>query len=255
MGQLDGKVALVTGAAGGIGSEIARLFATEGAAVALLDLKQLELEKLAAGIRERGGRVCVCATDITQSDKVRQAVATTLDLFGNLTVVVNAVGVLYQGKVDEMEEADFDALMAVNVKGVFLTCKYAVPALKASGGGSIVNLSSVSAFSGSDNSCAYHASKGAVLSLTYSLAQELAPSHIRVNALCPGWVDAGFTHQAMTEASNPERLRTAAKQFHLLGRMATPQEVSQAALFLASPAASFITGTPLFVDGGFMVKR
>ena len=221
----------------------------------LLDRKQLELEKLAAGIRERGGRVCVCAIDITQSDEVRQAVATTLDLFENLTVVVNAVGVLYQGKVDEMEEADFDALMAVNVKGVFLTCKYAVPALKASGGGAIVNLSSVSAFSGSDNSCAYHASKGAVLSLTYSLAQELAPSHIRVNALCPAWVDAGFTHQAMTEASNPERLKAIANKAHLLGRMATSQEVAQAALFLASSTASFITGTPLFVDGGFMVKR
>jgi NAD(P)-dependent dehydrogenase (short-subunit alcohol dehydrogenase family) len=143
----------------------------------------------------------------------------------------------------------------VNVKGVFLAYKYAVPLMKAAGGGAIVNLSSVSALVGTSNSFAYHTSKGAVLSLSYATAQELAPFNIRVNAICPGWVDGGFTHQVMRSLSDPQPLFQAARDAHLLGRMARPDEVAEAALFLASSAASFITGTALFVDGGFMVKR
>ena len=254
MGQLDGQISLITGAAGGIGSGIARAFVREGAAVALLDHSGTRLEALEAELVASGGEVLAVAADLTCATEVSQAVVQAVARFGRLTSLVNAAGLLRQGRVDEMAEQDWNDLMAVNVTGVFLACKYAVPALKVAGG-SIVNLSSVSAFVGSDGSFAYSVSKGAVLSLTYGIAQELGPFGIRVNALCPGWVDAGFTHQAMQGAADPRLLEQQARDAHVLGRMATPGEIADAAVFLTSGAASFITGTALNVDGGFMIKR
>lgn len=255
MGQLSGQVAVITGGAGGIGSAIARLFAAEGSAVAILDLPTSAGESIEGEIAAAGGRATFFPTDVTKASQVAHGIDSVLRTFGKLTILVNAVGVLRQGRVDLMSEDDWDFLMDVNVKGVFLATKYAVPALKAAGGGSIVNLSSVSAFVGSDGSFAYTTTKGAVQSFTYGIAQELAPFNIRVNALCPGWVDAGFTHQAMRTTDDPVALLELAQRSHVLGRMAQPEEVAQGALFLVSPAASFVTGTALFVDGGFMIKR
>jgi NAD(P)-dependent dehydrogenase (short-subunit alcohol dehydrogenase family) len=253
--KLETQVALITGAAGGIGSAIARRFAHEGAAVALLDKDQKKLKTLVKEIAKTGGRAEAFQVDITNSKDVARVVKAVAKIFGKLTLLVNSVGLLKQGKIDEMSEKDYDLLMAVNVKGVYLTCKYTVPEIRKAGGGVIINLSSVSAFIGTDSSFAYHTSKGALLSLTYATAQELAPDNIRVMAIAPGWVDAGFTHQVMKEVPDPKMLHQAAKKAHLLGRMATPEEVANAALFLASDEASFMTGSVLFIDGGFMVKR
>lgn len=252
--ELEDQVALITGAAGGIGSAIARLFAAEGAAVVLADQNAEGLHKLERELTAQKHRAKAIPTNVCSSASVQKTVALALAHFGKLTLCVNAAGILRQGRVDEMSEEDWNALMAVNVKGVFLTCKHVVPALKVAGG-AIVNLSSVSALVGSDGSFAYTASKGAVTSMTYGIAQELAPFGIRVNVLCPGWVDAGFTHQALRQTLEPQLLLDTAKNAHLLGRMAAPEEVAQGALFLASQRASFVTGTSLFVDGGFMIKR
>jgi NAD(P)-dependent dehydrogenase (short-subunit alcohol dehydrogenase family) len=253
--QLTNQVALITGAAGGIGSAIARLFAAEGAAVMVADAHGAGAGELAGEILGAGGRAGAAQLDVTDRHSVRSVMAATEAQFGTLTILVNAAGILRTGHIDEMDEDAWDELLAVNVTGTFLCTKYAVPLLKAAGGGAIVNLSSVSAFIGSEDGFAYGVTKGAVLSFTFGIAQELAPFGIRVNALCPGWVDAGFTHQALRTLPNPDELRARANSLHALGRMARPEEVAQAALFLASGAASFITGTPLFVDGGYMIKR
>jgi NAD(P)-dependent dehydrogenase (short-subunit alcohol dehydrogenase family) len=250
--QLAGQVALITGAAGGIGSAIARAFVRAGAVVGLLDLAGQPLTDLAS---ELGQHALALPADITQFEEVAEALVATSAHFGSLSCLVNAVGVLRPGRIDVLAESDWDLLMNVNVKGVFLACKAAVPLLKAGGGGTIINISSVSAHVGSDGSFAYAATKGAVLSLTYGIAQELGPFGIRVNAICPGWVDAGFTHQAIGRSPDPAALVVRANAAHVLGRMAAPSEVADAAVFLASPQSSFVTGTALYVDGGFMIKR
>ncbi len=246
---LEGKIAYISGAAGGIGSSIATLFKQSGAQILLSDLESERLRSL----EQQLGSLAV-ATDLRFENSVANSVTTCLEHYGRIDIVVNAAGLLRTGAVDQMAVEEWDALMNVNLRGVFLTCKHTVPALKKTSG-VMVNLSSVSAFVGSSIGSAYHASKGAILSLTYALAQELAPYGIRVNAICPGWVNAGFTHQALEQTTQPEALFEAARANHLLGRMAEPEEIAQAALFLASSNASFITGTHLTVDGGFMVKR
>ncbi len=253
--RLAGKVAMITGASGGIGSAIAKRFAQEGALVALVDKDLSKLKTVRREITKSGGQAESFGVNITDSKDVARVVREVVKTFGKITLLVNSVGFLKQGKVDEMSEKDFDALMAVNVKGLFLAYKYTVPVMRKAGAGVIINLSSVSAFVGSPESFAYTTSKGAVLSMTYATAQELAPDKIRVMAICPGWVDAGFTHQALKMAPDPNVLYEAARNAHVLGRMATADEVANAAVFLASDEASFMTGSALFVDGGFMIKR
>jgi len=258
MAEFTDKTVVITGGAGGIGRAMARAFIEVGAHLILLDRDADQLEQvsgaLQADMSTDAARVMTIPMDLTNPSSVVAAAERLHHADRTVHVLVNAAGILRQGRVVDMPVEDFDAIVAVNVRGVFLSCKYFVPLMKQ--GGAIVNLASVSAFVGSDGSTAYTLTKGAVSSFSFGLAQELAPRSIRVNALCPGWVDAGFTHHAMASTEQPEVLEQAARNAHVLGRMATPEEVAQATLFLASERqASFVTGTNLFVDGGFMIKR
>ena len=252
--NLSGGLVLVTGGAGAIGRAIAIDAAAAGAAVAVCDSNQDAAETVAATIRNQGGVALAFPIDVRNHDDVVATTEQAVDQLGCLRGLVTAAGVLHTGPLAEQNSSDWHELMAVNVNGTFHAVQAAIPHLAASRG-AIVTLGSVSAFIGSSDGGAYTTSKGAVLSFTYAAAGELANRGIRVNNVAPGWVDGGFTHQALRASPEPEALRAKAKHLHPLGRMAMPSDVAHAVTWLLSDQAGFITGSMLLVDGGFMVQH
>lgn len=236
------KVALITGAAGDIGSACAAAFAPDHALI-LLDQRLPALPAGASG-------VCL-ALDLTDPEAVEAAFATIAVRWAYLDALVNVAGINHRAAVAEMQIANWDRTMDVNVGAMFLTAKHAIPLMNAAKAPAIVNMASISGHVASPDYPAYVATKAAVESFTFALAGEVGP-HIRVNAVAPGWVAAGFTRAALDTAADPAALQAKAKAAHLLGRIAQPDEVAAAILWLASPKASFVTGETLFVDGGLM---
>lgn len=249
MARLDHKVALITGAASGIGREAALLFAREGAAIAAVDLDGEAAAATAAEIVAHGGSAVGVVADVADAGEAEAMVATSEERFGRLDIVFNNAGVMLSedgGALDTTEEI-WDRTLAINAKGVFFGCKYAIPALQRSGGGSIVNTASFVALLGAATSqVAYTASKGAVLALSRELAVVHARDNIRVNALCPGPLRTELLMKFLdTEAKRQRRL------VHVpMGRFGEAAEIAKAALFLASEDSSFMTGASLVVDGG-----
>jgi NAD(P)-dependent dehydrogenase (short-subunit alcohol dehydrogenase family) len=249
VGRLSGKVALITGAASGIGRETARLFAREGARVVVADLDAKAGEAVVAEVAKEGGEAIAVACDVARAADVEAAVAAAERRFGALHVVFNNAGIFPadDGSPVDTPEATFDRVMAVNVKGVFFGCKYGIPALLRAGGGSIVNTASFVAVMGAATSqVAYTASKGAVLAMTREIAVEYARRGIRANSLCPGPVNTPLLAELLAK---PE---ARARRFvHIpMGRLAEAPEIAQAALFLASDESSYVNGTTFLVDGG-----
>lgn len=249
------RVAAVTGAARGIGAATAKSMAAEGATVALLDRANSQGPVVVEEISQQGGKAVFIPTDVRNESEVAGAVEEIGRRFDHIDTLVNVAGINRKGRVEDLSVEDWDAVMEVNVRGMFFTIKHAVPVMRESGDGVVINLSSVSAYVGADGYAAYHASKGAVLSLTRALALELAPHGIRVNSVCPGWVDTPFTDDAIALSEDPTATRSSAAASNALGRLARPEEIGRAIVFLASDAASFVTGTQLIVDGGFMIKK
>lgn len=246
--QLADKVALITGAASGIGREAALLFAREGARVVVVDISE-KGQETAEAIRRAGGQAHFVQADVSKAQDAERMISEAERVFGRLQILFNNAGISHAEDDDAIRtsEAVWDLTFAVNVKGVFLGCKYGIPALRRAGGGSIINTASFVAFLGAATpQLAYTASKGAVLSMTRELAVIHAREGIRVNALCPGPLQ---TELLMKYLDTPEKRQR--RLVHIpMGRFGQAAEIAQAALYLASPASSFMTGAALLVDGG-----
>jgi len=249
LARLDGKVAIISGAGSGLGAETARLFTREGAKVVLTDLNKAAVHLLA---KELGEAHVALEHDVTNETRWKEIFATTLETFSKVDILVNSAGVGTDTNIEECTLDEFRFVNAVNNEGTFLGCKYAVGAMKTTGGGSIVNISSVSGLIGVHNQVAYNASKGAVRLLTKSVALHCAHQkyNIRCNSVHPSYTETPMVQQIVDRASDKER---AIKRLNLaapLGRMGKPHEIAAAILFLASDESSFITGVELPVDGG-----
>jgi NAD(P)-dependent dehydrogenase (short-subunit alcohol dehydrogenase family) len=247
VGDFDGKVAIVTGAAGGVGGAVTRQLVERGAKVVAVDLSD-DVAKL------ESDSVAAVAGDASDAQTAERAVATARERFGGLDVLVNnAAQIVYKGILDTSEE-EWDRVLRVNVRSMFVQSRAAIPALIERGGGAIVNTASISGVVGLPGQAAYCASKGAVVQLTRQLAVEFGPQQIRVNAVAPGAIETPFLMNLVNSVPDPEGLSAAIKAEHPLQRWADPEEVARVIVFLASEGASFVNGTIMGVDGGFTAK-
>jgi NAD(P)-dependent dehydrogenase (short-subunit alcohol dehydrogenase family) len=251
--RLAGKVILVTGAASGMGRVAARMFAREGAAVVATDVLEGPLEEAAAAVRAEGGAVLAVPGNVAVAAHVQRAVEEGVRAFGTLNVLYNNAGIMPSDdtSVEETSEEAYQRVLDVNLKGVFLCCKYGIPELLKAGGGSVINIASFVAFIGCTvPQDAYTASKGAVVSLTRSLAVQYGRRGVRANAICPGPIETPLLRALWTsEAERDKRLNRIP-----LGRFGTPEDVVNAGIFLASDESAWITGTAFMVDGGVTVN-
>lgn len=250
MGRVSGKVALVTGGAQGMGRAHSILLAREGAQVVLTDVNAAAGQATVDEINKAGGEAVFFPHNVTSAEDWQRVVADAVERLGKVDVLVNNAGILIMKPLEETSEAEWDRTLEINAKGAFLGCKYVLPAMKDSGNGSIINISSIYGIIGAPGAAAYEASKGAVRLLSKAAAVDFAKFGIRVNSVHPGVIDTPMTKDLL---ASPE-VAKALLGTTILARPAQPEEVSAAVLFLASDEASFITGAELVVDGGYTTQ-
>lgn len=252
--KLKDKVALITGAGSGIGRATAILFAKEGSKVVVADCAKESGEQTVEIIKNAGGEASFVYVDVSRADDVQRMIEKTVKYYGKLDVLFNNAGINIPAPITEITEELWDKIININLKGVFLGCKYAIPVMKKQGGGVIINTASIFAFVGFANDSAYCASKGGVYAFTRALALEVAPFNIRVNCICPGTTMTPLVQGVWMRLGEPEERERTTKQQIPLGRLGRPEDIANAALFLASDDSSFMTGAAIIVDGGFTAK-
>ena len=249
--RLENKVALISGGARGMGAVEARMFAKEGAKVVIGDVLQDEGRQVEAEINESGGECVFLPLDVTDENAWQDAVATTVARFGKLDILVNNAGIARLNTVEDTSSEEWDLVMGINAKGVFLGTKAAIPELRKAGGGSIVNISSIAGLTGSRHTSSYADSKGAVRLFTKSTAIQYASEGIRCNSVHPGVIETPMTTPIML---NTEEGRARNEARHPLGRIGQPEDIAYGVLFLASDESSFMTGSELVIDGGLTAQ-
>ena len=248
--RLEGKVALISGGARGMGATEAKMFAREGAKVVIGDVLEEEGRQTEAEINETGGECLFVKLDVTSEAEWQMAVATAVARFGKLDILVNNAGIFRGNRVEDTTSEEWDQVMDINAKGVFLGTKHSIPEMRKAGGGSIVNISSVAGLVGNPYSSAYNASKGAVRLLTKSTAIQYANDGIRANSIHPGVIVTPMTQDVVNDPSFRE-FRLAANPISRLGQ---PADIAYGALYLASDESSFVTGSELVIDGGWTAQ-
>lgn len=250
--RLEGKTAFVTGAASGIGRACAVRFAREGARIGGLDLANASAEAWSE-VSEAASDSDFWRADVRDEGAIERAVAAALQRLGPIDVLLNAAGVSGAGAVDALAQDEWDRVVDINLKGTYLVSKHVVKGMVERRAGSIINLASIEGLEALPNQAAYNASKGGVVLLTRNMAIDYGPFGVRVNCLCPGYIETPMTQMLETDAL--ASMREQFIQWHMLGRPGRPEEVAAAALFLASDDASFVTGHALAVDGGYLAGR
>jgi NAD(P)-dependent dehydrogenase (short-subunit alcohol dehydrogenase family) len=248
--KLARRVAIITGAAAGIGEAVARLFAKEGARVALVDLDRERLERLTEELEASSAIVLELAGDVADPAFDRLVVERTMNQFGHLDVLFNNAGIVIGGTLVDCTDEDWDRTMSVNLKSMYYLCRNAVPVMQRQGAGCIINMSSIAGPTGVTDRGAYSVSKAGVIGLTKSLAMDFIKDGIRVNCLCPATVDTPSLRQRIAGAPDPEEARRAFIARQPMGRIGTPEEIAAMALFLASDDSRYMTGQSIIMDGG-----
>ncbi len=251
--RLKDKVAIVTGSTSGIGEATAVLFAREGAKVVVVGRRQREGQRVVKKIRDEGGDAIFVQSDVSNEEQVNQMIDRVVKTYGKINILFNNAGVMAANKLHETTNDQWDLVMNVDVKGPFWCSKYAIPHMKKQGGGSIIMCSSANAIVAEPDLAAYCAAKGAINALTRAMALDYGSDNIRVNAICPGYIDTPLGDVYFDAQPDPQLARRKAGALHALGRMGTPMEIAHCALFLASDESSFVTGECLVADGGLSV--
>jgi len=252
--MLAGRIAIVTGAGKGIGEAVAYRFAREGATVVAAQRSAEDGDAVVAGVTREGGRALSIPTDVRDETSVEQLVARTIETFGRVDILVNNAGVGIRRTVTESTMDEWDEVMEPNVRGVFLCMKHGIRAMTEQGSGSVINMASVASFVGFPRDAAYCASKGAVLMLTRQAALDYAPMGIRVNAICPGFIDTPMLRYYCDQQPDPDAAWREVLAQHPMGRVGTPEDVAGAAVFLAGDDSTWMTGSALTVDGGLLAQ-